>query len=112
MGKTKQEQTPEHTKQTRKERNLLAAARSRKKKEDALKAAQDENASLKLTNSMLMENLFLLKDKLFHTDEKFKENKKMKKMIRQMKKRIEELSKIILNNFQVATSRLKLDISL
>ena len=95
MGKTKQEQ--EQSERIRRARNLLAAARSRKKKDDALKAALDENTSLKLTNSKLIENIFLLKDKLFHTDEKFKENKKMKKIIRQMRERIRKLSEIILN---------------
>ena len=82
---------------SRRMRNLLAAARSREKKAEALKAAQAENASLRQTNSMLMGNIALLKDKLFHTDETFKENKKMNKIIKQMRERIRKLSEIILN---------------
>jgi len=92
----KVQQTPTPT-ERRRMRNLLAAARSRQKKAEALTAAKAENASLRQTNSMLIENIALLKDKLFHTDEKFKENKKMKKIIIQMRKRIRELSEMILN---------------
>ena len=103
MTKKKYVTTSTDTKQRYKERNKQAAAASRKKRENELKASQEQNAVLKARNSILQTNLALFKEKIMCTNALLKENQQLKKQLCDMKEqqhamkfRINQLSFMIL----------------